>query len=149
MVASSAITEQRQRAALAKRRMGDAEGPIHRSVTDYLRRSLPAGWIVTHAANKPRSAQQGAREKAMGATAGWPDLQILGPGPDGPSAWFMEVKAPGGKLSDAQRAMSDRLVDAGFPVRVVRSVEDARKAVRDWRLPTNDMLIRDTSGRAA
>lgn len=141
MVEPAAIALQRERAAGAKRRLRDAEGPIHRSVTQYLRRSLPAGWLVTHAANKPRSAQQGAREKAMGALAGWPDLQILGPGPAGPSAWFMEVKAPGGKLSDAQREVSDRLVDAGFPVRVVRSVEDARKAVSDWRLPSNDSLI--------
>lgn len=141
MVEASAIAVQRERAATAKRRMRDAEGPIHRSVTAYLRRSLPSGWLVTHAANKPRSAQQGAREKAMGAMAGWPDLQILGPGPDGPSAWFMEIKAPGGKLSEAQRDVIDRIMDAGFPVRIIRSVEDARKAVADWRLPSTDSLI--------
>lgn len=141
MVEAAAIVIQRERAGTARRRMRDAEGPIHRSVAAYLRRSLPAGWIVTHAANKPRSAQQGAREKAMGATAGWPDLQILGPGPSGPSAWFMEVKAPGGKVSDAQREVHDRLMDAGFGVRIVRSVEDARKAVADWHLPSTDSLI--------
>ncbi len=139
--APSPVSVQRERAVAAKRHMRDAESPIHRSVTQYLRRSLPVGWLVTHAANKPRSAQQGAREKAMGAMAGWPDLQILGPGPNGPSCWFMEIKAPGGKLSEAQRQVTDRLVDAGFPVRVVRSVEDARKAVADWRLPSNDSEI--------
>lgn len=137
----SPVAVQRERAVIAKRRMRDAEGPIHRSVTQYLRRSLPTGWIVSHVANKPRSAKQGAREKAMGALAGWPDLQILGPGPGGPSCWFMEIKAPGGRLSDAQREVSDRLVDAGFPVRVIRSVEDARKAVSDWGLPSNDSMI--------
>lgn len=137
----SAPAVQRERYVAAKRRMRDAEGPIHRAVKDYLRRSLPAGWLVTHAANKPRSAQQGTREKAMGAMAGWPDLQILGPGPNGPSSWFMEIKAPGGKLSEAQREVSDRLVDAGFSVRVIRSVEDARKAIADWDLPSNDSMI--------
>lgn len=119
----------------------DVEGPIHRSVTRYLRATLPHAWLVVHAANKPRSLQQGAREKALGALSGWPDLQILGPGPDGPSCWFLEIKAPGGKLSEAQRQVIDRIVDAGFPCRIVRSVEDAREAVQDWGLPSNDILI--------
>lgn len=139
--APSSPAVQRERAATARRKARDAEGPIHRAVKTYLRSTLPTGWIVTHAANKPRSAQQGAREKAMGALAGWPDLQILGPGPGGPSSWFMEIKAPGGKLSEAQREVGDRLLDAGFSVRVIRSVDDARKAVADWGLPSKDALI--------
>jgi hypothetical protein len=32
-------------------------------------------------------------------------------------------------------------MDAGFAVRIVRSVEDARKAVQDWCLPSSDSLI--------
>lgn len=119
----------------------DVEGPIHRQILRYLRVSLPHGWVITHAANKPRSAQQGAREKAMGATAGWPDLQILGAGPDGPSSWFMEIKAPGGRVSDDQREAHDALLDIGFPVRVIRSIDDARKAVADWRLPSSDAEV--------
>jgi hypothetical protein len=151
MVASAIIAEQRARAAAAKARerrhaeprrpARDVEGPIHRSVTRYLRTTLPSGWLISHVANKPRSAQQGAREKAMGAMAGWPDIQIHGPGPDGPSAWFMEIKAPGGRLSDAQHDVIDALLDCGFPVEVVRSVEDARAAVAKWRLPSTDALI--------
>ncbi len=53
----------------------------------------------------------------------------------------MEIKAPGGKLSEAQREVTDRLMDAGFPVRVIRSVEDARKGRQRLGLPSNDSLI--------
>jgi hypothetical protein len=33
----------------------------------------------------------------------------------------------------------------GFPVRVVRSIEDARDAVRAWGLPSIDVLTRGPS----
>lgn len=125
-----------------KRRVSrDVEGPVHRDVLRYLRLSLPHGFVVQHTPNKPRSAMQGSREKVLGAIKGWPDLAVYGPGPDGPSVWFAEIKAPGGQVSPEQREVHERLMDAGFGVRVVRSVDDARKAVADWRLPSTDSLI--------
>lgn len=141
MVAAATIALQRARAAAARGNSRKLEAPIHRACLDYLRRSLPSGFIVHHCANKPRSAVQGGHERGLGAIKGWPDLAVYGPGPDGPSAWFAEIKAPGGKVSDEQRALHDRLMDAGFSVRIVRSVEDMRKAVSDWRLPSSDSLI--------
>lgn len=134
-IASQIQSARRTRAAR------DVEGPIHRSVLSYLRASLPRGFVVQHSANRPRSMVQGGKEKALGAIKGWPDLAIYGPGPDGPSAWFAEVKAPNGRVSHEQHALHDRLMDAGFSVRIVRSVEDMRKALADWRLPSNDSLI--------
>lgn len=141
MVEAATIALQRQRADAARGIRRDVEGPVQKAVLRYLRLTLPHGWIVTHVANKPRSRAQGGKEKALGATAGWPDLQILGPGPDGPSVWFMEIKAPGGRVSDEQRDLHSSLMDCGFSVRIIRSVEDARKAVSDWRLPSSDSLI--------
>lgn len=123
------------------RKRGDREGPIHLACLHYLRTTLPHGWIVQHSANKPRNSVQGGREKAMGVIAGWPDLAIYGPGPDGPSVWFAEIKEPRGVVSPAQRVVHDRLMDAGLPVRIVRSVEDMRKAISDWGLPSKDALI--------
>lgn len=137
---TASIAQQIQ-TARKRRAARDVEGPVQKSVLRYLRLTLPAGFIVQHTANRPRSRVQGGKEKALGAVAGWPDLGIFGPGPDGPSAWFMEIKAPGGKVSDDQREVHDQLMDAGFGIRIVRCVEDARKAVSDWRLPSNDSLI--------
>ncbi|MGE8129039.1 hypothetical protein ACQKQD_18860 [Methylobacterium sp. NPDC080182] len=156
MVASSAIALQHRRADAAKKRARvDRESPVHIAILDYLRATLPHGWRVKHTPNKPRSMQQGRREKRMGAIAGWPDLDIIGPADFSPSIWFLEVKPPIVKglkkegPSDVQLDVHDALGDLGHAVKVVRSVEEARQAVRDWRLPSNDMLIRDTSGRAA
>jgi hypothetical protein len=140
MVEQAIIERQRQRADAAKQRR-DIEGPLHRQILRYLRMTLPASWIIHHSANKPRSMRQGAREKLLGAIAGWPDLAIYGPGPAGPSAWFMEIKPPRGRVSDDQHDVHDQLLDAGFPVRVIRSVEEARAAVYDWGLPSNDAAI--------
>lgn len=137
----TASVAQQLQTTVKRRIQRDVEGPIHRSVLAYLRASLPAAWIIHHVANKPRSMRQGLREKKLGTVAGWPDIGIFGPSPRGSSAWFMEIKAPGGRVSDEQREVHDRLQDAGFSVRIVRSVEDARKAVQDWRLPSNDSLI--------
>lgn len=141
MVEASVIAVQRERAAEAKRRRKDVEGPIHRAVLHYLRTTLPAAWIIHHTPNKPRSKQQGAQERRNGAIAGWPDLGIYGPARNGSSVWFAEIKPPGVRVPDHQRDMHDRLMDAGFSVRVIRSVEDARKAVSDWGLPSKDALI--------
>lgn len=130
-----------QMKARLRRQMRDVEGPVHRAVLAYLRATLPHGMIVQHTANRPRSAIQGGKEKALGAVKGWPDLAIYGPGPDGPSVWFAEVKSPGGKVTQEQRDLHDRIMLAGFNVRIIRSVEDMRNAIAAWGVPTNDRLI--------
>lgn len=132
---------QRERYVAAKRRVRDAEGPIQRAILAYFRQTLPHGFLIQHTANRPRSRVQGGKEKALGAVKGWPDLAIYGPARFGSTVWFAEIKAPGGRVSDAQRDVHDRLLGLGFNVRILRSVEDARKAVSDWGIPSNDSLI--------
>ena len=122
----------------ARRRVED---PLHIAILRYLRATLPHGFVIQHTPNKPRSMQQGAREKAMGALAGWPDLSIYGPGEEGPSVWFVEVKPKAGRVSLAQHDMHDRLRDAGFCVGVARSVPEAANLVAQWGLPSRDASI--------
>jgi len=129
--------------------MAAVEDPIHIAIYDYLTATLPHGWKVKHTPNKPRSMQQGVREKRMGAKKGWPDLEIFGPIDGVGRCWMLEVKPPGVTVPAYQRDLHDELRDAGFAVRVVRSVEDARFAVSAWRLPSRDMLIRDCEGASA
>lgn len=119
----------------------DVEGPIHRSILRYLRQTLPHGWIVQHTANKPRSAMQGGREKALGAIAGWPDLAIYGQIDGQPRTWFLEVKPPRAAVPGHQRDLHTSLMDIGFPVRVARSIDDAKRAVWDWGLPSLDASL--------
>lgn len=125
------------------------EDDIQRAIVKYLRHVLPAGFVVQSTANKPRSAVAGAREKSMGAVAGWPDLAVYGQAEDEkPTAWFIEVKASAGRLSDVQHEVHDRLKLAGFSVAVARSVDDVRDLVRAWGLPSRDITIAKSEPQA-
>lgn len=140
----------------ARAKAVDREGPVHRAVYDYLRAALPHAWIVQHTPNKPRSQMQGAREKRMGAVAGWPDLAVYGrmfsdAEPDGlPFACFFEVKPPGKTAEPHQRDVHDALLDIGFRTAVVRSIDDVRRWAWNWNLPVSDATLeRDMTGRPA
>lgn len=108
------------------------EEALQRSIMDWLAVILPAGWFAMHVPNKPRSAVQGAKEKAMGARKGWPDLQLVGPHA---TMHFLEVKAEGGRLSPEQRGIHDRLRALGFRVAVVRSLDDVTDTLNEWGVP--------------
>jgi len=64
-----------------------------------------------------------------GALPGFPDLLVMTR--DG-RAGFMEVKRPGGAVAPRQTACHDELRADGFPVAVVRSVDEALAAVKEW-----------------
>jgi hypothetical protein len=127
-----------------------SEEALHRSIVQYLRTVLPHGFIVMHVPNGgSRHPVEAAKLKSLGVVAGWPDISIYGPqlipldGPcvylDAPSAWFLEVKTKTGRTSQTQHMMHDRLKDIGFPVAVVRSIDDVRDCIRDWNLPSKEV----------
>lgn len=117
----------------------DAEGPIHRAILSWLRVVLPEA-IIFHAANESRRpGRAGHVERAMNAANGvLPGVaDIIGLTEWGP--FFMEVKAPGGALSPAQREFRDRLAALGYDRwAVVRSIDDARDALAKWGVPTRE-----------
>lgn len=120
-------------------RRGSPEAAIQTAIVRYLRVMLPAGFLVTSVANKPRSAVAGALEKRMGATRGWPDVAVYGRASDDrPFAGFIECKAPGGRVRPEQQDILDRLQDCGHSVGVARSIEDARALVAEWGLPSRE-----------
>ena len=65
-----------------------------------------------------------------GLLAGAPDLLIITP--DGRTN-FLEVKAPDGRQSDAQKAFQARCAIVGVHYRVVRSISEAEEVLREWR----------------
>jgi hypothetical protein len=116
----------------------NAEARIQAAIVDWARTVAP-DLIVFHSPNGGlRSKSEAARLKWIGTLAGVPDLVILGR--DG-QCWLLEVKAPGGYLSDEQRAIRDRCTAMRIPFAVVRSIDDARRAFEVWKIETRETAV--------
>lgn len=75
-----------------------------------------------------RSKAEAARFKAEGVVSGVPDLCL----PVARTGWhglFVEMKAPKGVLSDAQKEWGESLLAEGYAVRVCRSSSDAIETI--------------------
>lgn len=116
------------------------EAPIQEAIVAYLRRVLPDA-IVHHCRNEINKrganiARELAEAKRLGAVAGFPDIIVLNWSNIGPV--FLEVKAPRSYPSQAQRDMHAHLERLGYPVAVVRSIDDTRAALAGWGIATRD-----------
>jgi hypothetical protein len=100
----------------SKRQRGTAppsasEFQLQCAVVDIVRRWINPGWIFTHIPNgEKRDIVTAARLKRMGVQPGFPDLMFIGP--PGRVCW-LELKAKGGRLTEAQGAIASRLLGAG------------------------------------
>jgi len=79
------------------------------------------GFVVIHI---PNQATKG-RQRYSGLLSGAPDLIVIGH----KKIYFMEVKTEGGRQSSKQKLVQAMLEERGFDYYIVRSVEDAIKAV--------------------
>ncbi len=79
------------------------------------------GYIVIHIPNQYSLG----RIRDAGVVAGAPDLIVLKDG----RVWFLEVKTEYGRLSRSQEEFAEQLRSHGFEYHVVRSVDDALRAV--------------------
>jgi hypothetical protein len=115
------------------------EHSLQRSVVELLHRVLPADAVFT-AINPlpPKGAGFGARAKALGLAAGVPDILIAH---RGFSLW-LELKAPGGSLSDSQKLMHralnqayrcDPITKVGSVV-VCKSLDEVLSALKSHRM---------------
>lgn len=104
---------------------GNPEAQIQRAIIDRLRFH---GVLVMHVPNAgKRSAIAGRRLKSEGMRPGWPDLAAYQHGRHA----LLEVKAPGGRVSPAQRECHAELGRHAFPVAVVTSQDEAIEALRE------------------
>jgi hypothetical protein len=95
------------------------------------------GLRVVHVPNGAHLSGDG-RQRAMqwgallgdGAIRGFPDLLVMARNP--PRVGFMEVKREGAKVEPHQAACHDAIKADGFPLAVVRSVDDALDSAREW-----------------
>jgi hypothetical protein len=79
------------------------------------------GFLVIHV---PNQATRG-RQRYSGLMPGAPDLIVIGKG----RVWFLEVKKPGGKQSQAQIIVQRLIEERGFRYYVVHSVDEALNVV--------------------
>jgi len=109
---------------------------IQRALLARLAVSLPLGAVVIHVPNEDASgsAAYGQAKIRDGMMPGCPDLLIIHRG----RAYWLEMKAPDGVLSENQFVAHRRLRMAGCPVEVAYSVEDAMAAVKSWGLIPGD-----------
>lgn len=108
------------------------EDDLQKSVFAYLARALPdEGTAYAIPNGGKRHAREAARMKGLGVVAGMPDIGICYRG----RAMFVELKAPRGVVSAAQRETIRKLTYCGAPVMLCRSVEDVEAALREACVP--------------
>lgn len=99
--------------------------------------------LVHHCVNEGnrggvKGARDGMRKKSMGQKAGFPDLIVLPYANVG--AFFIEVKAPKGRVSESQDEMHGRMERLGYKVCVARSIDDVRDFMRANAIGFNEAM---------
>lgn len=103
----------------------------HRAVIQHFGWRGRPGAFVFHPANGGwRSRVEGAILKSMGVVPGVPDIVCIFQG----RAYFLEMKAPKGRLTDAQRVVHERLRKAGANVAVAHGIDEALAQLEQWKL---------------
>jgi hypothetical protein len=107
------------------------EFQIHGAVAEHLRLRAKPDVVWLHCANgERRDARTAAKLKYMGVLAGAADLLLWHNG----ASFALELKRPGGRLSDAQRAFAARFADAGGHTACAEGVDEALAALEGWGL---------------
>ena len=121
--------------------MNRPEEQIQRAVVRFLGHALPTDAYCFAVPN-----QRGTRKKfemgilkALGVRAGVPDIVILWAG----KFIGLEVKAPGGRLSEHQEAARTAIVRACGIYEVVRSVEEVERFLLKWQVPLRATVLPD------
>lgn len=112
----------------AKRRARD-EDQIQAAVCLHLSVRAVPGVVFWHTPNGgSRTAAEAGRFKALGVKAGVPDVLVLRAG----RLFALELKALGGRLSDAQRDMLAALEAAGAATGVAYGLDEAIAQLERW-----------------
>jgi VRR-NUC domain len=112
-----------------------SERQIQRTILQLVALRAPAGTFTFHVGNGGyRKPVEAAIFKADGVVSGVPDLCIISSG----RAFFLELKRPGGKLSDNQKACHERLRQAGAVVMTAAGVDEAVEALQNTGILPGD-----------
>lgn len=117
-------------ATRARRKRKQPEHEFHKTVAQFLDAALPSScWWTTFPAGGGGKAR-GGKLKAMGLKPGVADILILHEGPTdaATSVLWIELKAPKGDTSDAQKAFLKRMGKFNDVTAVVAHTLDAVEA---------------------
>src|SRR5262249_48613887 len=107
------------------------EQAIQKTLAEHLRlRAAPNVYWFHPANGGARTAIEGAILKACGVRAGTPDLICIGGG----KTYGLEVKANGGRLSNAQRVAHYEMRAAGAEVAVAVGLNAALEKLEEWQV---------------
>ncbi len=114
------------------------EDIFHKAVARFLDLALPddACWTTIPAGGGGKV--RGAKLKAMGYKPGWPDILII----YRQQAFNIELKAPQGRLSKAQKDRHPLIRNAGAPIAICQRIEEVEGSLRGWGIP-----LRATTGQ--
>lgn len=130
---------------MTARKKQDREGPVHKSILEYLRYALP-GALIHHSPNeldlgngdgdesdKQRRRQAKAiaqnKAKSKGMMPGFPDLMVLWRG----RFLAIEVKAGSNRADPQQEDVGALIEKNGGRWAVAWDLDDAQRVVRAWR----------------
>jgi hypothetical protein len=113
------------------RRRASPEAQIQRAIIDHLHLRAKPDALWLHCPNGgKRSAREAAQFKRMGVLAGASDLLLWHNG----NSFALELKAPGGRLSEAQLEFLARFNDAGGHSACAEDVDRALAVLESWQL---------------
>jgi hypothetical protein len=105
------------------------EQQIQRALCERLAWQKPAGVWFCHIGNGGfRRAAEAAIMTGLGVRRGAPDLMFVVCG----RAYGLELKAPGGRLSEAQRVCHREIREAGGIVGVATGIDEAVSLLQAW-----------------
>jgi hypothetical protein len=107
------------------------EQAVQRAVFQHLAARGAPNMFAFHPANGGwRSPTEGKILKALGVIAGVPDIIAIHAG----KVYALELKAPGGRVTDKQLAVSAALRDAGAFTAIAEGLDRALAVLESWGL---------------
>lgn len=117
---------------IKRRKPVQRERSLQHQVIGFLNHALPPHAMAMALPGGDRSAT-----RTPGYVAGTPDLMILHQG----GVFFVELKAgKAGRVSPAQAACHQALVDCSCPVAICRTLQDVADACMAWAIPLRGRL---------
>jgi hypothetical protein len=114
------------------------EDDLQRDVCKFLALALPPDACFMHIPNGGlRSKKAAARLAGLGVLRGAPDLLVVHRG----RAAFIELKAPKGTQSPAQRSVARKLIYCGAEVMLCRSLGQVEASLRECGVPLRASVV--------
>jgi hypothetical protein len=112
-------------------RLACSEQQIHRAVVMHLRQRGVPGLVYLHPANGgARRPTEAAVFQSLGVRAGASDLLLW----HANRSFALELKAPGGRPTEAQRQFLADMKAAGAHVAIAMGLDAALRTLEDWHL---------------